>query len=137
MSEAFDAIACASRWSIDFDVSVSGGIGIMHFIMKHVKRWNSWGESNTAAVPVTFGLAVNREQSAMDPKAVLWRKPDGNWGPVERLPDLQLAHKPTIQTESYGEDLSKFQFADDTLRTARSRFRRALRANNYNQFNTL
>ena len=73
----------------------------------------------------------------MDPKAFLWRKPDGNWGPVERLPDLQLAHKPTIQTESYGEDLSKFQFADDTLRTARSRFRRALRANNYNQFNTL
>ena len=69
----------------------------------------------------------------MDPKAFLWHKPEGNWGQPKDCTIYNLYR----QTGRYGEDLSKFRFADNTLRTVRSRIWRALRVNNYNQFNTL
>jgi hypothetical protein len=56
----------------------------------------------------------------MDPKAFLWRKPDGIWGQPKDCPiyNLRPNHDSSVilsvdqQTGSHGEDLSKFRFGD-------------------------
>jgi hypothetical protein len=117
----------------------------MQFIMKHVNRSNSCGESNTGGSD-SFRYGGQPGTSCAWTESVSVAQAGQKLGPARRIARFTTCAQTTIrasflsvdrQTGSQGEDLTKFRFADKYAQSGSFKISAGVASNNYNQFNTL